>query len=45
MVVVADGKSDVDGVAGEERRCLQTLGHVPAEGVEHRIQFLIFATT
>ena len=36
MVVLADGKGDVDGIAGEQRRLLQAFGHVPAEGIEDR---------
>ena len=34
MIVVADGKGDIDGVAGQERGLLHTLGHMPAQGVE-----------
>jgi hypothetical protein len=34
MVVVSDGKGDIDGIACQERGLLEALGHVPAEGVE-----------
>src|SRR5258708_3590255 len=34
VIVVSDGESDIDRIAGQERRLLHTLGHVPAEGVE-----------
>src|SRR5258708_3102552 len=40
MIVVANSEGDVDDVAGEQWRLLQSFGHVPAEGVENRVQFL-----
>src|ERR1700685_3332572 len=34
MIVVTDSESHIDRIAGQERRLLQTLGHVPAQSVE-----------
>ena len=34
MIVMSDGESDIDGVAGQKWRLLQALGHAPAQGVE-----------
>src|ERR1700677_1719861 len=44
VVVVADGKGDVDGVSGKQRGFLEAVGHVPAEGVENGSQFSILSS-
>ena len=34
MIVVSDGEGDIERIARQQRRLLQALGHVPAQGVE-----------
>jgi hypothetical protein len=45
VIVVPDGESDVDAITRQQWRLLQTLGHVPAQGVKGNsgaeVRFLI----
>jgi hypothetical protein len=43
MIVLPDGKGDIDGVSGEKRGLLQALGHVPAESIEDWTQPSLFS--